>query len=773
MILKGNYSTRTGWEIIETGFDQDEIITTGSNFLIGNGYLGYRGTFLEWQADQYTACIVTDTYDHANGKWKELCNVPNGLHTRLFLDHTPLPIFPQGDQPYQRVFNLRSGTLSRTQSWTHPQNTTINLDTERFASFDQIHLIALQYQLSFPDFQSKSSLHLQTGIDGQVWSLQGDHFRSLQMSRMNNLLVCEARTVEENIQIVIAEGIRLHGCQPIETEYLTGDQAITRKLSFQPDPGETLQLEKVVAIYTSNDVSDPKSTAIQTLKDALSAGYQELKEKHLSSWEKIWSVSDIKISGNLEDQTLVRFNLYHNIIATPTHRCLPIGARGLSTQVYQGAAFWDQEIFNLPMFIYTQPEVAKNILKYRYYTLDGAKKKARRLGYRGAFFAWTSGKTGEELFPDFFFTDVLSGRKIRNHFNDWQIHISPDVVYAIWKYVRATGDQNFLGDFGAEIIFEVARFLYSHAFYKAEKDQYQFIRLLGPDEYHENVDNNAFTNYQAHFALQIAVDLHQELAEQDPSRLAALEDKISLTKAEVRGWRDMVERLYLPLPDPTTGLIEQFDGFFELEDITPEELKERLIHPDEYWGWPNGIAVHAQVLKQADVLQLLSLHDLFPKEVLQNNYRYYEPRTEHGSSLSPSVHAQVACKAGFLDDAYAYFKESTTIDLYKKSKKVISGGSFLGGIHTAACGAAWDMVIHGFVGFQFTEETLTLHPKLPDSWDEVEFDLIIRGQRFTIQAGTSSGRIKSLRSNTASLNCAIFEENRVLKPGEELQFEKK
>jgi kojibiose phosphorylase len=384
------------------------------------------------------------------------------------------------------------------------------------------------------------------------------------------------------------------------------------------------------------------------------------------------------------------------------------------------------------MFIYTQPEIARNILNYRYQTLDGARHKAHRLGYQGAFYAWTSGKTGKELFPDFFFTDVLTGRKIRNHFNDWQIHISPDIVYALWQYYQATKDDDFLYDQGAEIVFEVARFLFSHAFFKKGKNRYEFIRLLGPDEYHENVDNNAFTNYQAHFALQKAVALYKQMEETAPAAFKAITEKIHLTAEEVAGWQDMVDLLYLPQPDEDSLLIEQFDGYFQLEDIKPEQLRERLIDPNEYWGWPNGIAVHTQVLKQADVVQLLALHDLFPESVVRDNYDYYEPRTEHGSSLSPSVHALVACKANHPETAYRYFKESATIDLYHRSKKVVSGDSFLGGIHTAACGVTWEIIVKGFAGFHWGNDSLVFHPHLPKNWQSLTFNLIIRGRTLTI-----------------------------------------
>jgi kojibiose phosphorylase len=271
--------------------------------------------------------------------------------------------------------------------------------------------------------EQDAELTLATGIDGRVWSLSGERFKAYSPFTQDDLIGVETITGEFGIQIDVVEAVQIVGAQP-SVEIVQVSKSILRRLTFHLDADEEVSVEKVVAIYTSNDVPNPRERAISDARTALSVGYQALREAHQSRWDEIRERCSIEIDGNLEDQTTARFNLYHNIIAKPTHADLPIGARGLSCQVYQGAAFWGQEIFNMPMFLYTQPDVARSVLKYRYDTLDGARGKARRLGYYGAFYAWTSGKTGEELFPDHFFTNVVTGRKVRNHFDDWQIHIT-------------------------------------------------------------------------------------------------------------------------------------------------------------------------------------------------------------------------------------------------------------------------------------------------------------------------------------------------------------
>lgn len=768
--LKNNIYTETGWEIVEQEFDPEQLVTTGSNFMIGNGYLGYRGTFSEWEADNYVACIVTDTWDTAeDSEWRELCNVPNALFTQLTLEGEPLSAFTGEMSDYRRSLDLRHGLYRRTQTWrSAPDGKSIRLDVEKFASYANIHLIAMRYTFTPTE---DAEITVVTGIDGRVWSLNGEHFRSYEPFTEGDLIGMETVTVEFGIQIDVVEGIKVQGPQPTVTEITQEERRILRHQTFRLRAGEEVTLEKFVLIYSSNDVSHPRTQAVEDARAALETGYASLKEVHQEKWDAIWEESDIEIEGDLEAQTLTRFNLYQATIATPTHAHLPIGARGLSCQVYQGAAFWDQETFNLPMYLYTRPELARNILHYRYETLDGAREKARDLGYYGAFYAWTSGKTGEELFPDYFFTNVLTGRKIHNHFNSWQIHISPDIVYALWLYYEATGDWEFIVDYGAEIVFEVAQFLRSHVYFKVDKDRYEFIRLLGPDEYHENVDNNVYTNYIARFALQKALTIYEKMASENPEALEALEEHLGLDESAPEAWQDIVDKIYLPQPDPESDLIEQFDGFFDLEDTTPEELRKRLIDPEEYWGWPNGIAVEAQVLKQADVLQLFALlDDAFPVQVMRANYDYYEPRTEHGSSLSPSVHSVVASKVGYEDEAYRYFMEGSTIDLYNASKKVMSGGSFLGGIHTAAAGAIWQMIVKGFAGFEVLGDGIRFKPALPQSWEALRFKLTFHDNDLQVEITPQQLTVKSAAASEDAIPVAVGEQRSLLRPGEKVSF---
>ncbi|MFW6274349.1 MAG: glycosyl hydrolase family 65 protein [Spirochaetota bacterium] len=766
------------WLISENRFDPIQIVTTGSNFMTGNGYLGYRGTFPEWESDEYVGCVVSDTYDNADGKWKELCTVPNALYTVGEVEtHKVHPTRTTGEvSDYRLSLNYRYGRTSGSYTWKEPvpagaaAQQELNVSFERFSSYSSLHLVAQRVKIH-PGHAGRLTLY--TGVDGQVWSLNGDHFSKCRPFESDGVIGFHCSTAETGLPIVVAQGIRIYGASPkqLVKEYSTDQQKprLLRQLRFDLQADEEIVIEQMMTVFSGNDTHDPYQAAKELALTAVENGFDREAGQSARVWDSLWNRYSIKVDSSDDTQPLLNYNLYHNIIATPAHTDhLPIGARGLSCQAYQGAAFWDQEIFNLPMYLYTYPEVAKNLLIYRYKTLDGARRKAARLGYDGAYYAWISGDTGDELCPDYFFKDVLTGRKIRNHFNDWQIHISPDISYTIWQYYRATGDWEFITKYGAEMLFEIANFLVSHAYFKKDKNRYEIIRVLGPDEYHENADNNAFTNLQAKWAIGAAIAVFDRISEESPELLEQIGRRSRLDADRIELWREMHALMYIPTPAPDSKLIEQFDGYFNLEDITPDKLAERLKDPNEYWGWPTGIAYETQVIKQADVVQLFCLHpELYDTDTMQANYSYYEKRTHHRSSLSPAVHSIVAARIGFYDQAYHYFQKSLTIDLYSTNPPA-SGGTFIGGIHTAACGIAWQMVVFGFAGIEVGEDGLHCNPHIPREWSSAQFTLHYRGKSCIFTITPDSVKVDAALSNAEPLKIRILGKNYSIEPGQTL-----
>lgn len=745
--LSEEVRTDTGWDVVEDVLLPERAVTIGSNFCIGNGYLGYRMTRPDQTADDFVGCTVSDTYDMADGRWRELCNAPNGLFASFTLDGSPLR---HRDRPGAEIrLDMHQGLVTMHSVWATDDGRAVEVTVRRFAALHDLHLLAQEVELVALD---EGDLGIVAGIDAEVWSLNGDHFASHETELVDgrSTIVHRATTVERGVTIVVAADhtVLADGVEPCaETPEPTPRRAV-RTWRAHVEAGSRVTVTTGCGVTSSNDGPDPVDRALTSARHVTERGFDAELDRSAAAWQRFWDRSDVVIEGDPAAQAALRFCLYHNRIATPAHSDrLPIGARGLSCQAYQGAAFWDQEIFNLPAFLFTEPQIARNLLVYRWRTLEGARRKARRLGYEGAFYAWISGDTGDELCPDFFFVDVLTGRPIRNHFNDWQIHISPDISYSVWRYWTITADWRFLVDHGAEILFEVARFCHSFVLFNERLDRYECRQLLGPDEWHENVHNDAYTNHVVHMALGAAIECVELLRERDPASLGALLLRLAITEADVAAWHRIRELLYLPTPDPDTGVIEQFDGFFELEECWPEDLVDRLADPGEYWGWPNGVAVFTQVSKQPAVLQLFHLDHTVPLDVQGANYAYYEPRCAHGSSLSHSVHALVATRLGLLDEAYRYFWQTATIDLLSTAKAVV-GGTFIGGIHTAACGGAYQAAVFGFGGLDADDGVLVVDPRLPPQWDALEFSVELRDQRATVRAEPHVVTVTAAADNT-------------------------
>ncbi|MGA9278112.1 glycosyl hydrolase family 65 protein [Ilumatobacter sp.] len=744
--------TDTGWEVVDESPTDDRGITIGSNFMIGNGYVGYRGTRPDQRADGFVGCFVSDTHDMADGVRRELASVPNGLYVRLSADGLPLTFDPA--QAAEVELDVRTGECTHRSTWTNGTSEAL-VSVRRFASLDDLHLMMQQVTVVATH---EMELRVHTGIDPEVWSLHGDHLGRVITTREDGLATARCTTPESKVDIAVASSWR-----------------------FGPDssqlwPGDDITITSAMAVATSNDDDvpfGPLERSFESAESAIELGYREALERSATRWADFWDTADVVIQGEstMAAQAALRFSIWHNRIATPAHSDrLPIGARGLSCQAYQGAAFWDQEMFNLPAFLLTAPEIARSILVYRWRTLDGARRKAERLGYEGAFYAWISGTTGDELCPDFFFDDVITGRPIRNHFNVWQMHISPDIALTVERYWNVTGDDGFIVDHGAEIVFEVATFVSSFVTFVPHRDRYEIIRLLGPDEWHENVDNEVFTNRVTQIALGAALRIHGWMAEQHPDRLAELD-----VGDRVDRWRDVHEKLYVPEPDADSLLIEQFDGFFALEDTTPEVLSERLIHPEEYWGWPNGVAVHTQVSKQPDVVQLFAVDPTYPLDVQRANYAFYEPRCAHGSSLSHSVHATVAARLAsiepdLIDQAVEYFMATATLDLESTQQDSV-GGTFIGGMHTAANAGAYQTAVFGFGGVRIADGRVCIAPAVPPAWTSITFALVIRGQRLDVTASHDGHVVTSRPTNDARVELVVGDADPAeLEPGGALRW---
>lgn len=730
------------WRIQESGFDSTRISNTGNKYLIGNGYLGIRGTLQEFSKAQYPAINLAGIYDQVGSAWREPLNAPNALYTVIEVDKKTYRLPEDIPEAHEISLDYRHGIFKRNTTWKTPKG-TVSVFAERFASMADKHLIGMRYTLKV---DHASDVRIVTGIDGDVWDINGPHYDLVEFTEKNGLFQAVATTHENKDLVFICEA--LEADFTYEEQIREENRRYLRNLEFRAKPGISYSFIKWVSIYTSKDLVDFKEQAGQTIINAKEAGYERTCQKHVNAWELIWNRSEVFIEGDDKAMEALNYSIYHLHSIAPRHTDhLSIAARGLSGQTYKGAVFWDTEMFMLDFFLLTEPEVARTLLNYRIETLEGAKKKAKTYGYQGAFYAWESQEGGYDACSDYNVTDVFTGRQMRTYFKDKQIHISSAIVYGLMRYVEFTHDHQLLLEGGAEVILECASFYYDLLIKRVNKDQYELHDVIGPDEYHERVNNNAYTNRMAKYTFDSALYIIKLMKEwkSDRSRTHNQWEKYEL-EALKSCYEEASKKIYIPQPDAHSLVIEQFDGYAELEDISMEEVRSRLLHEKEYWGGAYGVATHTKVIKQADVVTMLNLFSKdYDPEVLLKNWQYYEPRTEHGSSLSACMYAMLACKCGMPQLAYPFFMKSALSDITQNGKEW-AGLIYIGGTHPASSGGAYMTAIEGFAGIQIEDGRLIATPALPPAWERMSFKLIFKGERYQVTVTKEGAELHKIES---------------------------
>ncbi len=742
--------------------DKESLMRRGNVYQIANGYMGYRGTLDEFGPAQAVGITLAGLFDQVGSAWREPVNAPNGAFSQLTLDGVALSALGRQVRRHRQTLHFANALFERETVFA-VRGKTLTLRSERILSLDTPNLGLVRLTLSC---DKSARLTLRTGIDANIWDLNGPHLPHLAADRREDALLVHGRTHEQQKQVAVAEAIE----RPVgEETHETKDGRNLRVIAFQAEPGQTYTFVKYFAVFTDHDrVGLPiEQAAVEAVWHARSLGYEACLARHNAGWQKQWERGDVLIAGDDEAQHALRYSILQLLMAAPRPGSAnSIPARALSGQVYKGAIFWDTEMFMFPYFLHTAPETAVELLRYRIRTLDGARRKAKTEvpGYRGAFYAWESQDTGDEACTYYNVGDPFTGRDLRTYFRDKQVHISGDIAIALWEHFKLTGDDSLLLEGGAEVILECARFYFSYIYFKADKGRYEVADVTGPDEYHERVNNNAFTNMVVKETFAIAHATVAHLRRKHPAALRALVRKLGIA-SELAKFAEAARLLYVPQPAPDTGVIEQFDGFFQLKDCSIAEVKAQMVHPNEYLGAAQGLAVPTQVIKQADVVMMLNLFKTrFSAGIKQANWTYYEPRTEHGSSLSACAYAMVATEFGNLDFAYKYFLKTAKIDLEAKYK-VYVGTIFMGGSHPAANGGAWMTAVFGFGGVQADERRLSINPRLCPQWQSLQFNLNYQGDRFHVAITPQSVTVAAAADNRRTHKLLLAGRSTSCRPG--------
>jgi len=715
------------WLVTETEFRAEERSYKEAVFTVGNGYLGTRGTFEEGYAGDEPITLVNGLFDDVPIVHTELVNVPDWLGLTVRVGDEWFRLDEGTLLAYERALDMRRGILARSVRWRSPGGHTVEVDFERFASMDNPHVMVVRCRIASVNFAGP--VEINADISAIVDNNGYRHWRMVNQDAIGDREVALAvETSETKLTFAAAAhlGVSAPGVVIYETRNCPWSPHIIARSKLRP--GERLEVEKVVTIYTSRETQDPYGTAVREVRAAATRGVTVLRRDHEAAWADLWRICAVEIEGDEEAERAVRFSLYQLLIAASrTDDRVSIPAKTLSGYGYRGHVFWDTEIFMLPFFIYTRPEIARNLLMYRYRTLPGARRKAATQGYSGAMYAWESAATGDETTPRWvpvWVEERGEDELVRIWCGDIELHITADVAYAVTKYWRATGDAAFMRDFGAEMVLETASFWGSRATWDEARAAYVIDDVIGPDENHDHVDNNAYTNGLARWNLSTGLEVLSWLRDRYPETAAGLEGRLDLTPERLAQWASVISGLVLDI-DPETKIIEQFDGFSRLRTVDFASYEPRTTSFQTLLGIEK--TQQCQILKQPDVLMLMYLlPDDFDQETLEANWRYYTPRTDlsHGSSLGPAIQAALAARMDDAAMAYRYFMLAAQTDLGN------ARGNTHEGVHGATAGGLWQAVVFGFAGITFTDEGPAAHPNLPETWTRLVFHLQYRGKRF-------------------------------------------
>ncbi|WP_082651307.1 beta-phosphoglucomutase [Paenibacillus etheri] len=724
------------WSLDEENYDEENNQRSESVFALGNGYIGMRGNFEEGyhgrSGSSVTGNYLNGFFDsepivYPEGAYgypsrnQAMLNVTDAKIIELSIEGHTFQLSSGQLHRYERQLDMRNGILHRRVEWESPAGHRIQLNIRRIVSLQHKHLAAIDYEVKALNFEG--TLTFTSSIDGEI-QRPGvtDDPRLGSGSKEPSLLLVETgheleqsflwmkqRTRHTQFGLLTGVSHSLNCSSGYERLVQLEGQRLSMQWVVPVAMGERISLTKYISYHTSKDYIEDEllSRCLEVQHLAENCGFEALVHEQRAFLDQFWAHTDVEIQGDLALQQGIRFNAFQLLQSVGRDGVTNIGAKGLTGEGYEGHYFWDTEMYMIPFFTFTQPEISRKLLEFRYATLDKARERAAVMSQKGALYPWRTidGAENSSYFP--------AGTA--------QMHINADIAYAIKQYVRATGDYEFLVLKGAEMIFETSRFWVDLGhFNPAREGAFCIDAVTGPDEYTAIVNNNAYTNLMVRDQLYYAYEITRLLGKQYPEEFEHLKHKMGLTEEEPGDWLAAAEKMYIPF-DEGLGIYAQDDTFLTKKkwdfEHTPADKYPLLLHYH-----PLVIYRH-QVLKQADlVMAMFLLGDQFSLADKIRNYNYYEPLTTHDSSLSPCIHSIISAEIGDLTGAYAYFDRTVRMDLDDINRNVKDG------LHTAAMAGSWLSIVNGFGGMRLCGGMLSFNPTLPAQWDSYRFKITSGGQ---------------------------------------------
>jgi len=728
------YLQHDPWCIIEEGFHVNKQLASESVFSLGNGHIGQRANFEEYYSGEtmlgsYVAGIYFPERAE-RGNWKEgysdtndkLINAPNWTGISVRLNDDRLDLAEWDVQNFRRVLNMREGFLERTFEAISSRGHRIQVSVKRFLSMAETEVGAISYSVKSLNYEGRISFlplidgdvnNKYTNFNEQFWNVlqtktEQDVSHLWAQTRRNDFHVCAALTYvlyKNNEQLNVNP-------TKIEKEKVAG-------FSIGTDVriGDTVCLNKYVAIISSlNHPREELTERACTLARAVKTkGWNQLFEEHTAVWAEKWLKSDIIIDSDVAAQQAIRFSIFQlNQTYNGNDARLNISPKGFTGEKYSGATRWDTEAICIPFYLCTSvPTVSKNLLLYRYRHLPKAIKNAENLGF----------KDGAALFP------VATFNGTESH-NEWElsfeeVHRNGIIAYAIHNYLRYTGDQSYLVDYGLEVLIAISRFWAQRVNVSTEKNKFVMLGVTGPNMYENNVNNNWFTNYIAVWCLQFTIECIEKVRQSNFREFEDLSAKIRFSGDEIFQWKDIIENMYSP-ENKKLGVYLQQDGFLDKTLTRAADIPESQLPINQHWTWDR--IVRSSLIKQADVVQgLYFFEENFDKETIRRNFEFYEPLTVHESSLSSCTHSIVASIIGDTQKAYELYLRTARLDLDDYNNEVADG------LHITSMAGTWLAIVQGFGGMRVKDDKLHFNPQIPEKWNAFAFNILFRGNQLNIR----------------------------------------
>ena len=710
------------WNIIVQGFDPKQVTKHESLFSLGNGAMGCRANFEEqYTGETFQGSYIGGVYypDKTKvGWWKngypeyfaKVLNAPSWLGINISINNCPLDLNTCIEvKDFRRQLNMKEGWYERSFTATLPNEQQVQVKVQRLLSLRHDAMGALHYQITplTADAQLQIESYLDSGVKNNDANWDEHFWNTLAITHQGNRAAIIAETKKTKFKVcTFMQNALAVNQQPVAVQATThtADNYISKQYEVIVKKGDTLVIEKIGGYVTAESNTENALLAENTF--ALlneNINFATLLQQQKEDWAAIWETADIEIDGDVKAQQAIRFNIFQlNQTYSGKHSQLNIGPKGFTGEKYGGSTYWDTEAYCLPFYMATKsPQVARNLLLYRYKQLPQAIANAQKLGF----------SQGAALYP----MVTMNGEECHN---EWEItfeeiHRNGAIAFAIYNYVRYTGDSDYIKDYGIEVLIGIARFWAQRVSFSAEKEKYVILGVTGPNEYENNVNNNFYTNYIAAWCLRYAAEqvnnTHTTHASAD----------------ECKQWLHIADNIYLPYSEKY-GIYLQQDGFLdkELKPTTALSPQERPIN--QHWSWDR--ILRSPYIKQADTLQgFYFFQNHFSKEALQKHYDFYSQFTVHESSLSPCVHSILAAKLGMIDEAYQLYLRTARLDLDDYNKEVHEG------LHITSMAGTWLSIVEGFGGLQVEADKLTFAPQIPPTWQRYSFKVFFRGKVYKVE----------------------------------------